>query len=415
MAKWQAQGKYPGIFQDAEDGRHWRVVVNLGRVDGGPRRRAVKVLHGTLSDARAAHTALLGQKQSGKLRPEKSTTPGTVGGWVRYYLDTYKRPGTGKVKRGVSRSTFERYENELNLYIEPYQISRVPLKRLDAGHVQEYVNALAESGISPGTIFQTFALLKRALNRAVALGKMPSNPCGEEGVEKPKRPGRRRLRIPTDDELRALLKVMSEGEASVYPLVRAALATGMREGELIALEWSSVDLGSGNIHVCRSASRVPAGPDAARYHEYEFKRPKTEASIRDVPVDPATLAWLKDWRKTITEQKLLMRPRRWTDEDGDLVFPQLTVFAGSLAGRAWQQGTLRKAFYRYAERAGLGDLHFHDLRHIYGAVLHRNGVPLMTISRLMGHSSIKTTADLYGHIDEAQKRDAAAVMGDVLG
>src|SRR5450756_34530 len=57
VARWKSQGKYPGIFVDENDPSHWRIVVNLGRAaKGEPRRRAVKVIHGTLGDARAACT-----------------------------------------------------------------------------------------------------------------------------------------------------------------------------------------------------------------------------------------------------------------------------------------------------------------------------------------------------------------------
>jgi integrase len=407
MAQWKAQGRYPGVFRDEDDPSHWRVVVNLGRAGKGePRRRAVKVLHGTLTDARAARTALQSQRDRRELRPQKTKAPKTVGEWLSYWLETYKR-------RDLTAASFERYENYANLYVLTQDISGVNLRRVTPEDVQEFYNALSDLGISPGTIFQAVALLRQAFRRAVAVGLIPRSPMTD--TDAPKRPGRRHLRVPSDEELRALLDLMRDADASVYPLTRAALATGMREGELIALEWPSVDLKSGSVHVCRSASRVPAGPEAARYHAYEFKGPKNEASIRDVPLDPATQAWLREWRKRVTENKLALRPRRWTDADGDLAFPALTVFAGSLAGRAWQQGTLRKAFGRYTNKVGLGYLRFHDLRHVYGAVLHRNGVPLLTISRLMGHSSIKTTADLYGHVDETEKRQAVDVMGGVLG
>jgi len=112
---------------------------------------------------------------------------------------------------------------------------------------------------------------------------------------------------------------------------------------------------------------------------------------------------------------MMLRPKRWTDKDGDLVFPCLSTFAGSPAGRAWQGGTLRKAFGAYADRVGLGYLRFHDLRHVYGSVLLRNGAPLITVSRLMRHKNIKTTADVYGHVGDEQRREAVDTLADVWG
>jgi integrase len=406
MAEWQAQGKYPGIYRDAADPHHWRVVVNLGRAaKGQPRRRAVKVLNGTLTDARAEHTKLQGQRDKREIMPQATKAPKTVDEWFPIWLEKYKR-------RDLERSTLARYENYHRLYISPH-IGSARLRGLTPEDLQDFNNALSDSGLAPGTSFQVVALLRQVIKQAITVGIMTRDPL--VGVKMPPRPGRRKLHVPSDEELRAMLDAMRAAKASAYPITRMALATGMREGELIALEWSSVDLKAGNVHVCRSAARVPAGPNGGRFFELEFKTTKTDESTDDVPLDPDTVEWLKEHRKTVAETKLALRPRFWTDADGDLVFPCLSTFAGSPAGRAWQAGSLRKAFGAYAEKAGLGYLRFHDLRHCYGAVLHRNGVPLLTISRLMRHKSIKTTADVYGHVGAEQRREAAQALTGMWG
>jgi integrase len=406
MTTWKAQGKHPGIYQDASDKKHWRVVVNMGRVaKGAARERKTPTLHGNLSDALAVRAKLLGDKHEGRLRPQGGKAPKTVGEWVPLWLATYKQ-------RKVEASTYERYQNQWKLYVKPFDIAGCHLPRVTADDVQKWYNDLQDTGLAPGTQFQAVAMLRQAMKRAVASGLITRNPMDD--TEAPTRPGRRQFRVPSDDELTKLLDMMREADAAVYPLVRMALATGMREGELIALEWSNVDLDAGMVHVCRSAARVPAGPEGRRYYEYEFKSTKT-GDERDVPLDAPTVAWLKDWRKTVAETKMLLRPRRWTETDGDLVFPALSCFAGSPAGRAWQNGTIRKAFGRYTSKVGLGYLRFHDLRHIFGARLHRNGAQLLTISRLMGHRSIATTANCYGHVGEAQQREAVEAVSGLWG
>lgn len=405
MATWKALSKHPGIYQDAADRRHWRIVVNLGRAGAGePRQRAVKILHGTLTAARAAQTDLQGQRNNREIQPQPEAAPKTVDEWVTRWLETYKR-------RRLARSTYAQYQRNARLYIRPL-IGSVTLRRLTSEDVQRFYNALSDSGLAPGTVHQVSGLLRQALRKAVAVGILSRDPL--TGSDAPTRPGRRSLRIPTDDELRELLDVMREADASAYPLTRMALATGMREAELIALEWSTVDLKGGSVHVCRSVSRVSVGTEGHRYQENVFKTTKT-GEARDVPLDPQTLAWLREHRKTVAAAKLALRPSRWTDKDGDLVFPALSVFAGTGAGRAWRADTLRKVFHRYAAKVGLGYLRFHDLRHIYGSMLHRRGVPLLTISRLMGHRSIKTTADTYGHIGDEERREAADTLADVWG
>lgn len=406
MAMWKAQGRYPGLLQDENDPAHWRIVVNLGRAaKGEPRRRVVRVLHGTLTDARAARTELQGQRDKREIMPQATRAPKTVDQWFPIWLEKYKR-------RDLERSTFARNENYHRLYISP-NIGKKKLRSLTPEDLQDFNNALSDAGLAPGTCFQVVALLRQALRQAITIGIMTRDPL--TGAKMPTRPGRRRLRVPSDEELRALLDAMSAGNASAYATTRMALATGMREGELIALEWPSVDLKTGTVHVCRSAARVPGGPEGSRYYETEFKTTKTDESTDDLPLDLVTLAWLKEHRKTVAAAKLLLRPKRWTDKDGDLVFPCLSTFAGSPAGRAWQAGTLRKAFGSYAGKVGLGYLRFHDLRHVYGAVLIRRGVPLLTVSRLMRHKNIKTTADVYGHVGDEQRREAVDTLAGMWG
>lgn len=402
MARWKSQGKYPGIFVDENDATHWRIVVNLGQAaPGEPRRRAVKVIHGTLSEARAARTELQGQRDKRELVPQATRAPSTVDEWFPIWMETYKR-------RDLQRSTFANDSDLYRLYIAPH-IGRKKLRALTPTDMQEFGNALSDEGLSPGTCFKVVALLRQCLRQAIANGIMTRDPL--VGAKMPQRPGRRRLRVPTDEELATLLETMADASASAYPLVRMALSTGMREGELIALEWSSLDLKDGAVYVCRTASRVPVGPKGARYYEHEFKdRAKTDESVDSIPLDPGTVSWLKEHRKTVAAAKMMLRPKRWTDEDGDLVFPCLSTFAGSRAGRAWQAGSLRKGFHTYTDKVGLGYLRFHDLRHVYGSVLLRNGVPLLTVSRLLRHKNIQTTANVYGHVGDVERREAVNTL-----
>ena len=189
MAKWKAYGKYPGIFQDEGDPDHWRIVVNLGRAaKGEPRRRAVKVLHGKITDARGAHTELQGQRDKREILPQSIKAPKTVDEWFARWLETYKR-------RSVERSTFARYETYHKLYISPL-IGAAKLRRLTAADVQDFYNALSDSGLAPGSIFQIVALLRQSLKKAIALGIVPRDPM--TGADPPKRPGRRSLRVPSD-------------------------------------------------------------------------------------------------------------------------------------------------------------------------------------------------------------------------
>jgi len=404
MVKWQAQGHYPGVYRDADDARHWRVVVNLG-VAGGQRQRAVKVLHGRLADAREARAKLEHGRNTRQIRPQKQSAPRTVGAWMGHWLETYKR-------RRVERSTFARYQTYARLYIVP-ELGAKRLRDLSMDDMQAFYNALQDRGLHANTVQQAAALLRQALKTARVVGLLTHDPMA--GAQGPIRPRRPKLEVPSEEQIRALLRDMAGADAAAYPITRFALASGLREGELIALEWPQLDLDKAVVHVRRSATRVPAEGEGGSYYVLEFKAPKTEQSVRDVPLDAATITWLRGYRHQILELKMQLRPQRWTDADGDLVFPCTSCFAGGLAGRAWQAGSLRKAFGRYAEKVGLGYMRFHDLRHTYASHLLKKGVPLKVVSEMLGHTRIMTTADVYGHVMDEQRRDAAEVLANLWG
>ncbi len=404
VTEWIPEKRHVGIYRDADQGDHWRVVVSLGRAGTDePRRRTVRVLHGGIKEAIAVRDELRELVRTKKIRPQAQRAPDTVGKWMDHWLETYKR-------RNMARSGYRRYQNDVRLYIKPI-LGKVTLKRLSVDDVQDFYNALSDRGLAPGTINQTAAVLKQALKRAVIVGVIPRNPM--DGAEAPKQGRRRELVVPDREKVRELLRVMEDADSTAYPIVRMALASGLREGELIALEWSALDLKAGTLRVRRSMMRVPPETEGGPAYEFAFKEPKTPKSRRTVPIDPETVAWLREHRKRVRALKMQLRPRRWTDRDGDLVFACPQPFAGYPAGRAWEPNTLRKAFKRYAAKVGLGYLRFHDLRHTYASDLLRQGAPLKVVSEILGHEKIATTADTYGHVSEDEKRNAVATLADL--
>jgi len=173
------------------------------------------------------------------------------------------------------------------------------------------------------------------------------------------------------------------------PSVRTALATGLRQGELLALRWRDLDLERGLVSVRGSLLR------SAR----TVAPTKTEASQRTVRVDPDTVAMLRAHR---TEQ---VRPM---DDGRDRVFRTSDgqpLHARSLA-RDWRAAIVA---------AGLPAMPWHQLRHGFATLALEQGVDLAVVSKSLGHSALATTADVYSHLTPAMSERVAGVMGAVLG
>ena len=191
---------------------------------------------------------------------------------------------------------------------------------------------------------------------------------------------------------------LSEAEAHTFldavrgdrleALYRLALATGPREGELLALRWSDVDLDRGVVRIRRTLLRTPDG--------LTFAEPKTATSRRAIPVGATTVAALRAHRQ-----------RQGTGRLSDLVFSN--TFGGPInAGEM-----LRASFYPLLRRAGLSRIRFHDLRHTAATLMLSRGVHPKIVAERLG--PLDPDAHRHGllarHADDAARRGGGSRCG----
>jgi integrase len=233
---------------------------------------------------------------------------------------------------------------------------KMRLDEISPYDVERYKERRREKLSGPG-INREFALLKSMLNRASEWGFAQISP---NPVNKVRRfPERQVERILTDDEARRLVEACG---AAVRPVVITALNTGMRRGEILDLCWKNVDFERRFIRVERSKN----------------------GRSRKVPMN-STLA---------TELKLLRvngTPFVFTQRAGERLKSIVT------------------AFQTACRHAGIGHLRFHDLRHTFATNLVMNGVDLVTVKEILGHSDISMTVR-YSHPSDDRKMAAVEVI-----
>lgn len=165
-------------------------------------------------------------------------------------------------------------------------------------------------------------------------------------------------------------------------LVRTAIGTGARQGELLGLTWRDVDLERGTITIRHALQRR------------QIVATKTEKSRRTVDLpEPDTLRR----HKLRQAEALLSIGKRQTE--ADFVF-------GDVTGEPLDGTTVTKRFQAIASRAGLSRIRFHDLRHLTATILLERGVPPRVVMEVLGHSTI-TLMNLYSHVIPALRREAA--------
>jgi integrase len=287
--------------------------------------------------------------------------------------------------------TAQRYAELLNGHVLP-RIGGVRLSKLRPLHVQQALDAMLGVGLAPRTVLHAYRVLSAALRYAVRLQILGVNPAA---AVSPPRPERTALTIPDPQAVAAILRA-AEGTALHAPLVVAA-ATGMRRGEVLGLNWSSVDLRSGLVRVVRAAQVGAKGA-------VQFLEPKSDRSRRTVALPPLAVEALRRHRKDQASRHLLAGAA-W--QALGLVFDRGD--GGPIHPDLFSQG-----FQRLAKRLGV-PVRLHDLRHAYATALLVAGVHPKVVSEALGHSSVAFTMDIYSHVLPSMQRAAADAIQAALG
>lgn len=170
------------------------------------------------------------------------------------------------------------------------------------------------------------------------------------------------------------------------------LCTGLRIGELLGLQWGDIDFEGESLSVNRTLNVIK--PD--KKWTKAFGTPKTESSYRNIPLLPDAIKMLKGVKEKQADAKLKLGADY---EDNDLVFcTQL--------GKPLDPRNMQKVFRRICDKARIEGLHIHCLRHTFATRGLENGIELRVMQDLLGHASIKETADTYTHVLPNKKRES---------
>lgn len=376
-----------GIYYSEAHGR-WEAVVELPRV-GGKRRRPI-VTGATRNEVKGK----LRQRQREQEQGVTSSERLTVESYLRRWLEVAARPST-------TATTHSGYESICRVRIVPL-IGHLRLDKLTALDVQEMYETLGKAhtrgkdevlGLSARSILHTHRCLKEALSQAVGWGLLARNPA--DGASAP-RAESREIHPLTGDEVSRFLA--SSAGSPEHPLWTVAIATGMRQGELLGLRWQDVDLEEKRLRVVQTIGRV-------RGQGIVFKRPKTKGSRRVVMLADEAARALREQRRLQNIDRLQVA-NLW--EDHDLVFPRAF-------GRPQDGAHLTRRLHRALKQAGVADVRFHDLRHTCATLLLGAGTHPKVVSEMLGHANIGITLDTYSHYIPALHTAAAEAMDRLLG
>ena len=371
------RGPNEGSLYQRQDGR-WEGAVHMGYENG--RRVRKFVIAETRAEANAKLAPLLKARDERRPVPDQRTK---LGPFLRQWLDEVAKPT-------VRASTFSSYDGIVRLHLVP-DLGRIALAKLTPTDVQRLLNAKRTAGLSPRRVAYIHAVLRRALVTAERWGLVSRNVVK---LVDPPRAQDHEIRPLTPEEARRLIDAAVDDR--LQALYLTALATGLRQGELLALRWLDVDLETRRLSVRHTLARVDG--------RLVLLEPKTERSRRTLVLPEVAVTALRAHR-TRQRMERLVAGSRWHDTGH--------VFTTTV-GTPIEAARVTRAFHAALIRADLPPSRFHDLRHAAATYLLAQGFTLEDVKNLLGHSSITLTSNTYGHVLERRQEQVAAGMDAVL-
>ncbi|MFD0673481.1 tyrosine-type recombinase/integrase [Cohnella sp. GCM10027633] len=380
-------------IQKRGDGSYF-LTVSLGKGADGKYIRRTKTVHcRTKKEAESEYAKFRQEVEAGAyIAPEKKT----FGAFVEEWRDKH-------ATKQLEASTIEAYAFQLRNHILP-KIGHKKLSDIKSLHIVDLLDSVQkegsrmdgrEGGLSSTSARFIHRILKDIFARAVEWRIIQTNPV--DTVKRPKVAQRESSVL--DEEQAAKLFDALEKEPFLWRmLITLALTTGLRRGELLALEWKHIDLQNGVLEVRQSLSHANG--------KAIIKEPKTKTSARRVSLPASLTSELKLYYTHCRKERLALGDA-W--EGGDRFF----LFSAT-NGKSLYHTVPGTWLRRFIKRHKLPQIRFHDLRHTSATLLINQGVHAKTIAARLGHADIRTTMNIYGHALQSADQAAADKFDSLL-
>ena len=306
-----------------------------------------------------------------------------VDAWFDYWISIKKQT----VRPNTVRNYTERYERNIKCVIGSKLLTDVkPI------HCQRIFSKMAEEGYKTTTIYQTRIALYNMLEFARENDVLISNPCKKSVKSDMGKPSAKKEALTIDVQKKFLEAVVGYSYENQY---RFVLQTGLRTGELIGLKWSDIDFENRTMKIERTMEyRYKVG-------EWRIGPPKSQSGYRTIPLTDEAIRILENQK--LKNKSLKLVPMEWKD----------IVFL-CRKGTPVKNSTYDTGLFKYCDRVGIPRFSMHVLRHTFATRCIEGGMKPKTLQRILGHSNIGITMNLYVHITEDEKQREIDLVADAL-
>ncbi|USS87505.1 site-specific integrase [Fructilactobacillus hinvesii] len=369
------------IYQyEVKGQKYYRLKAYLG-IDPhtGKKKSVTRSKFKTKKAAKLAFNKLLIQFEDNKLEPsqrnEKLKFKDVYDEWITSYKET--------VRNSTYINTISAFKNHiLPVFADQY------INTITISEIQKTVNRWFKAD-SKVNCKKWANFVASVFNFAIRMGYYKGlNPAKSITLPKmPEIPGEKKPNFYTQKELNKFLDSLSKDEKvfNRYVFFRLLGFSGMRKGEILAIEWKDVDFSKRYVRINKSVSVLSTSKD-------KLNPPKTKAGYRAIPLDPKTINLLQQWKIRCKEYKLMV---------GQYLSETDAVFEGR-SGKFMNPNSPQKWLKKALETSGTHQITLHGFRKSYCTALVSAGVPIKEVQRRMGHDDIKTTLDVYSFVTHDQ-------------
>lgn len=313
----------------------------------------------------------------------ENATDMLVDAWFEYWIDLKKKT----VRPNTVRNYSERYERNIKNVIGNKLLTEVkPI------HCQKIFSDMADEGYKTTTIYQTRIALYNMLEFAKENEVIITNPCKKSVKSDIGKPSDKKETLTIDDQ-RCFLAA-AKGQSYEYQY-RFALQTGLRTGELVGLKWEDINFERKTLTIERSMEfRYKVG-------EWRVGSPKSKSGYRTIPLTDEAICILKAQKEK--NRKIKVIDKEWAD----------TVFL-CRKGQPVKNSTYDTALFKICDKAGIKRFSMHVLRHTFATRCIEGGMMPKTLQKILGHSNIGITMNLYVHITEEEKQKEIDLVAEAL-
>ena len=314
------------------------------------------------------------------------------------YFEVYLNEWLESYKHKIEENTYYSYKTIVTKVTEYFKGKNIKLKDLKPVHIQKFYDSLYKKGLGGNSILHYHANIRKALDSAMKLDIIPSNPADK--IERPKKE-----QFIGDcynlEELQTLFEKSKDDPLEI--VIQIASFYGLRRSEVLGLKWSAFDFKNDTITIKHKV--VETIVDDKRTILLKDKT-KNSSSYRSLPLIPEIKEKLLEHKKKIEANKKMCGDS-YNKEYKDYI-------CVNAIGKIFRPEYITDHFSLLLKKNNLRHIRFHDLRHSCASLLLAKNIPMKAIQEWLGHSTYSTTANLYTHLESNTKNVSANVLANAM-